>query len=414
MSIAASPPELAQPRAALAWVTRTIRRVRSWPLPLQAFLGSRIVVVASGVIGTLVVRAHVSTGALSNATHQLGSVGYVLAGPTLRFDSGYYLGVAAHGYRSAASAAFFPLYPLLVRCLTPLFVSAVIAGAFISLASFAGALYLLHRLTELELGRRSADAAVLLISFAPLSFFFSAVYTESLFLLLSVGAVLAARQDRWRLACLLGVLVTLTRPNGILIILLLAGIRIRRDGGLTRELVWLLALPGALLIDLAILHASGFSWLAPFHAQSLWHRHTTGPVAGLAAAGWQALKGVGTIAQGGTIYHPTLYGPFSAPVENLVLFSNLALAVLALTWCRRRLPIEYALYVAALLLVVASSPVTGEPLMSVDRFILTAFPLFMAAGEWASRRRLVVPLTLLGGLLLVFYTVQVSSWAFVS
>ena len=55
---------------------------------------------------------------------------------------------------------------------------------------------LLHRLAALELGERDARGTVLLVAFVPTAVFFSAVYSESLFLLVSVGAFLAARHGR--------------------------------------------------------------------------------------------------------------------------------------------------------------------------------------------------------------------------
>ena len=69
---------------------------------------------------------------------------------------------------SAPRAAFFPLYPLLVRAAaTPFGASegALLVAAYaVSLAAFLGALVLLYRLTELELGRRLARPTLLLLA----------------------------------------------------------------------------------------------------------------------------------------------------------------------------------------------------------------------------------------------------------
>ena len=64
--------------------------------------------------------------------------------------------------------------------------------------------------------------ALLLVAFFPAALFFSAVYSESLFLLLSVGAVLAARQGRWAWAGALAALAALTRNSGVLLLVPLA------------------------------------------------------------------------------------------------------------------------------------------------------------------------------------------------
>ena len=64
----------------------------------------------------------------------------------------------------------------------------------------------------------AARRTVVLIAFFPAAVFFSAAYTESLFLALSVGVLLAARRERWALAGALGALAAATRSMGVLLI----------------------------------------------------------------------------------------------------------------------------------------------------------------------------------------------------
>src|SRR5919202_1436557 len=66
-------------------------------------------------------------------------------------------------------------------------------GVLISLTAFLFALYFVYRIAEEGWGVRVAKGAILALAFFPTSFFFNAVYTESLFLALSAGAVWAAR-----------------------------------------------------------------------------------------------------------------------------------------------------------------------------------------------------------------------------
>jgi len=376
-----------------------------------------LIVLLAGVGGVLSVAKHAPAAAVSASMRQLGAVGYVLAGSADRFDAGYYLDIAKHGYGSLASgrAAFFPLYPLLIRVLTFFTRSDVVAAVAISAVSFLLALVLLHRLTELELGRRAADATVLLLAFSPLSFFFTAVYTESLFLLLSVATVLMARRGKWELACVLASLATLTRPTGVLLVVALVIIRLLSLRRVDRRLAWALLPPAALLGYMGTLAANSYPWLAPFHAESSFGRVSSGPIVGVAAGLWSAIRGVGQLATGqASIYHPTLSGPFSTSAESVVLFTVLVLAGIALWSCRRRLMPAYAAYGAAALLMCVSSPAQGQPLWSLDRYVMTIFPLWMVAGAWVARRRLEVPAIVLGSILLVFYTVQFSSWSFVA
>jgi hypothetical protein len=410
MSVGAASIRLVRPGRML------LERVRTTSLPVRAFLVSRLLVVLAGAGGALTLVKHAPGHEAATSLRQLGPVGSVLAGSIDRFDATYYLGIAAHGYGAASSGrlAFFPLYPLTIRILSVLTGSGVIAGFLVSAAAFMAALVLLHRLTELELDRRAADVTVLLLAFSPLSFFFTAVYTESLFLLLSVASVLAARQGRWRLACGLGALATLTRPTGILLAIALVLLRVRERGGPDRSLGWVLALPAGLLGYMAFLASSGYGWLASFQAQSGWQRVTTGPVAGLASAVWAGLRGAVRIAGGGTIYHPGLLGPFSQGAESVILLGVLALMIAGTGLALRRLPLAYGVYAAAVIVLCVSSPEVGQPLWSLDRFALTLFPLWMVAGAWVAARRLEKPVLVLGSVLLVFYTLQFSSWAFVA
>ena len=136
---------------------------------------------------------------------------------------------------------------------------------------------------------------------------------------------------------------------------------------------------------------------------------------GLLAGVGAALRGAGSIITGGEpIYHPTLFGPFSAGAESIVLLGVLALAIVALVATFRTLPLQYGCLAAASLAMCLWSPQQGQPLNSFDRYTLTIFPLWMVAGAWIAKRRLERQAVLVGAILLVFYTVQFSSWAFVA
>ena len=118
--------------------------------------------------------------------------------------------------------ALFPLYPMLMRVLAWPFGGSGralwIAGIALSYACFFLGLVVLHGLTSARFAdREAARRTVLYLAVFPFAFFFTQVYTESLFLFLSVSAVAAATASRWGLAGALGFLVALTRPNGILI-----------------------------------------------------------------------------------------------------------------------------------------------------------------------------------------------------
>jgi hypothetical protein len=345
----------------------------------------------------------------------LGRVGNVLAAASIRWDSIHYLQIAHHGYASAGDAVFFPLYPILLAGLGAVVGSDALAGILISLISFAAAFVLLHRLTELELDRRAADATVLLLAFAPMSFFFTAVYTESLFLALSVGAVYAARIERWPLACSLGGLAALTRVTGVLLIVPLALLYVRQRGRLDRQLAWVLLVPAGLVAFLGSIAAGGSSALAPFQQQAANSRAFTGPLDALAASVRAAAHGAGAIVAGTEhIYGPSLSSQFGPGAQSIFLLGVLALSLIALVACVRRLPRCYAAYSLLALFVTVWSPVAEQPLKSFDRYALTIFPLWMAAGAWLSERRLTRAVVMITAPLLALSTIAFARWSFIA
>jgi hypothetical protein len=389
-------------------------RAVSGSLTARALLASRLLVVLAGVCGVLTGSAGLRWGPTDIG---LGSLGNVLAGSAVRFDANWYLAIARHGYAAAGngSRAFWPLYPDLIRVLGYVLGSDVIAGVAISVASFAGALVLLRRLAELELGKQAADGTILLLAFAPLSFFFSAVYTESLFLLLSVASIYAARRERWFIACALAGLATLTRTTGVALIVPLV-LMLRPWRGLTnRRLRCLILVPGPLIGYLVWLALTGHSWLAPVQAQSVWHRTTVGPLAAIAEAVGGAAGGIARIVTGAqAVYHPTQVGVLTPAAESIFLLLVLIVAGYALVGCWRRLPRYYGAYATAALIMCLSDPISSQPLESLDRFLLTIFPLWMIAGDWVAKRRLQVPVIVISSAALVFYTFWFSRYAFIA
>lgn len=147
----------------------------------------------------------------------------------LHFDSGFFLSIAEGGYWNAASLlhmstwAFFPLYPLFIRLVALLLggneISYASAGLLVSNLSALVAATYLYKLTSRELNKMIATRAVWYMLLFPLSFYLSAVYSESLFLALSISCIYYARMHRWWPAGVLGGLAALTRSQGVLLVL---------------------------------------------------------------------------------------------------------------------------------------------------------------------------------------------------
>lgn len=157
-----------------------------------------------------------------------------------RFDSGWYFNIARYGYEwvegGRSNLAFFPLYPMLMRYVALGLGGGrsrvYIAGILISWIAFVLAMIVLHRLARVELkDEDAATRAVVCAAVFPFAFFFGVVYTEALFLFLSVTAFYAFRTKQWWLGGLAGALVTATRANGFFIVPALALIAWREARG---------------------------------------------------------------------------------------------------------------------------------------------------------------------------------------
>lgn len=359
-------------------------------------------------------------------TTPFGATGDLLAAPLGRWDSVWFLQIAAEGYDDGARTAFFPLYPLLVRIAGAPFGSGLIGGALLSTVLLGVALVLLHRLVALDYDRAVARNAVLVTALFPMSFFFSAVYSESLFLALSIGAVYAARRERWAWAGLLGMLAATTRSAGVLLLVPLAMVYlwdVARPSLATRrplrpDALWLALIPLGLGAYCALLALGGQDPLAPFRAQEVWFRSFAGPFAGAwdgLAAAWQGARQLLSGAREPVYFTAAGGDPFLAARHNIELFAWLVLALVATAGVLRRLPAAYGAYVVAALALPLSYPVAPQPLMSLPRFVAVLFPLAIWLALWMTGRRLRERLVLTAfAVALIVYTGIFATWHWVA
>jgi hypothetical protein len=410
----------------------------------QALWSSRLLVWAAGVATVLAAGFGPERGAFDppGLTRGFGWLGDLLAAPAARWDGVWYLVIAHYGYRpdlgtfTSSRTAFFPLYPLGIKALSWLGAAPILAGVLVSLVALALALYGVHRLTALELGGGDAPRlAVLVLAFAPMAFYFSAVYSESLYLALSVGVFWCARQGRWAWAGTLGALAGATRSAGVVLllpvlILYLYGpredrlvdfpdapwwrprYRVRRDAW------WLALVPMGVVAYTAYLSLSGGDALMPFHAQEVWSRHFAGPYLGVWDGARAAFAGARQLLslQRHHVYFPAAGGsPFVSAGHNLMLFGFLLAAIPAVVSVLRRLPLAYGAYVLAALALPLSYPVTPQPLMSLPRFLVVLFPLSMWLASWlAAHRRARRPALIVSAVLMVFFAGQFATWHWVA
>jgi hypothetical protein len=395
-----------------------------------ALLSSRFLIWTAGTSTAVVLGLHAGSATAFDprniAAPFHSTLANVLVAPAARWDSTWYLSIAHSGYQHAAETVFFPLYPGLVALgSAPLGdAGAVFVGIFVSSACALAALLLLHRLVELDFDAEVARNTVWIVAWLPVGLFLSAVYSESLFLLLAIGSLYAGRLGRWWLGGLLGCLAAATRNSGVLLVaplvlLYLYGPREDREpdrpaGGLRPryalrpDLLWIAIVPLGLLAYLAYLKLTLGHSLAPFNQQHRWHRSFV-PLGGVPAGIWEGIKALIATVPGGAALVGSHLNTDSI-TRRIVELAFLALDVVLLRLSWKRLPIPYTAFAGLGFLLAISAPSTVEPLRSLPRFTLVLFPLWIALGLWATERRRVRAVLAVCAPLLVFWTYLFVSW----
>jgi hypothetical protein len=381
---------------------------------LGAFLGLRVAVSLLSAIAVGLFEPRTSIPTVPGwAADPLTAGWHNLVTGLVREDALWFLRIATGGYRADdPSAAFFPLYPLVTRVLS--FLTGghpLLAALLVSNLAFFGALLVLYRLTARTFSDAVARRTVVYLAIFPTAFFFLAPYSESLFLLLSVAAFWFAREDRWWLAAVAGILAALTRSVGIvlapaLLVLAFTGsadpgdapAHARRSSIATRVAASCAVAVGPVLY-LAWWQLAHGDAMAPFDAQANWGRVAAFPLTTLWRAASLAL-GIDPVRGGNG------YWIIDALVVGVIVAATVA------GW--RRLPLAYLTYAALSLLLPLAYPYPSRPLLSMPRFVAVVFPAFWVIADLVERRRLphtLVVASFAGGLSLL--TVLFSTWWYI-
>jgi hypothetical protein len=330
-----------------------------------------------------------------------GGIAELSLGVWQRFDTLWYLRIAAYGYApDDGSTVYFPLYPLLIRLLGQVFFgNYLLAALIISSLAYVGVLFCLYKLTEARFGKANARRSITYLAVFPTAFFFLAAYTESLFLFLTLAAFLCACRGRWWLAGTLGLLSSLTRLQGVVLIAPLLYIYLRdrefRLSRLDRRMLALLLIPLGTMLYLGyqylVLGATPLvdTYQAQLHAQFVW------PWENVLATLQKILSPEGTFIN---VVNLGMTGVF------------LAMTVL----CFGRLPAEYGIYMAVTMVVLMLRRTTLQPLVSMSRYVLVLFPAFMLWGRWGRNPRIQRLIVYPSVALLLYLSGQFAMWGWVA
>ena len=316
-----------------------------------------------------------------------------------RWDASHYLSLAENGYTGTGegrfSIVFYPLYPWLVRAVAFACRSYFGAALLVSGAASVCAALLLRRLVELDHPEKVARLAVWFLLIFPTAYFLHIGYTESLFLALVLGCLLAARRQSWALAGTLGALACLTRVNGLLLVptlLVEAWLQYRVTRRINWRWLWIgvtgLGFLAYLFLNYRVTgDPFAFSPIMEEH----WYKKVMPPWVGIRDV-WLRIPGFNL-------------------TEGLLEFVFIVFSFLCTVWCWIKLRPSYAVWMTLNWLLLTSTTYV----VSVPRYCLTLFPIFIIFARFAAARPLAGRImTALSLLLLALFAMKFAhgTWAF--
>jgi len=354
---------------------------------LLTFLVWRLALVIFSYFGSLRI--------INNALRE-APTSYHFLNPWIGFDSGHYLSIVNNWYKTAEQAAFFPLYPLLVKIIGLVVNNNYIAGLLVANIAFIIALFILYKLLRLKFEEDFTRRVIFYLLIFPTAFFFGSMYSESLFLLLVVSSFYLIKKKSYLSAAVIISLAVLTRSIGIIIIPALIWQLWRQHSQQTtlfniKKVFSVFTLPIVSFVGwLVYLKNTYGDYFAFINIQNTWpmqHRE------------------VGLISSFTNFYESTksLF-TLSAFTEeyaiNLVDYGLFILFLFFAIYIFFKMNKVYGLYMFLLLIPVFFS----GSLVSVDRYVLVLFPAFILLARWGKNIYVHQFVTILSLLMLGLFT----------
>lgn len=285
-----------------------------------------------------------------------------------QYDAIAYLDIAENGYNSnfmsSGNYQWWPLLPMLIK-LFSLIMSPVLAGFLIVNACFFAAMWYLYELIEADFGKLKAKNTLLYLVLFPTSYFFSSIYSESVFLLCTVAALYYGKRKRWGLAGLFGGLSALTRIFGVFIIFPLGYLYLKERGWslkkwsnvkLDKQAAWLLLIPLFFLLFCGQMYMQTGDPLKFMDHSQTSNRQMALPFS-------LVVDEIGFFMESEIVYKG--YHAFN-------LFVYLSFVILAILGIKR-LPPEYSMYLGYSVAI----PTISTPIQGFTRYVLVMFPAFL-------------------------------------
>ena len=293
-----------------------------------------------------------------------------------QYDAAAYIDIAKNGYNTEYMNGYgnynwFPMYPMMISGLAKIGISYALAAFIISNIAFLIAIYFLYLLLKTEFDGKKAYRTIFFILLFPTTFFFTAMYTESLFLMLIVLCYYFASKKNWLMAGVIGFFASLTRLQGVVLFVpilymyltdkevIVEKFRINKKKfkNIDWKLGYVLLIPLG-LICFIIYDYFMFGKALKFMEIPLFNRHLDWPFTGVIFEIRQLFLGVPLYLQGYIIFTLIIVGLFGL------------LTVLSFKY----LDPKYSLFVAINYII----PLCSNRLEAESRYYLILFPAFLA------------------------------------
>ncbi len=297
------------------------------------------------------------------------------------FDGEHYLSIAVFGYKGLEQA-FFPTYPMLISFfakpfsvnLFSAFLSSTIIGLLVSNSAFVLALILLYELILLDFSKKIAFTAVILLLIFPTSFYFGALYSESLFLLLSLLCFYFARKKRFFLASFFGFLSSATRIFGVLLLPAIL-IEIYQQKEKFSKFFWIFLIPLGLVAYMLYQYLTVGDPFAFYHLQKVVGEQHQSGLTLLPQVYYRYIKMLIVVDSHNVIYQ-TIFLEF---IIGIVFF------LLPIYGYFKKIRLSYLVYAMLGFL----TPTIPGSFSSIPRYVIVFFPCFIAlAIFWNSLSRI--------------------------
>jgi Gpi18-like mannosyltransferase len=316
-----------------------------------------------------------------------------------RWDSQVYFSIIKNGYspssdleKITSNIAFFPLYPYLVKSVgwvgikLPDGIIVALGVVLANLLFLISAALLYHLIVHLlEIPETAARRALALLFVFPSSFYFSCFYPESLFLLLALAGFIFGLEEKWLPAGICAALAVVTKAQGLVLFFALVWLYMEKRGWKLRNIkpsvLWFLLTPLVLSLHIYYIYQKTGRVFAIIEAQSAWGRNQKNIIDGII----ENLSG------------PSL-DVFKIDLILVTLFLLCSLFVLK----------KYKVKAFGIFgLLMCLMPLATGSLISISRFMLVIFPVFIFLGEILEKREYFY------GLMCVWFALQIiyfSAW----